>query len=152
MFIFRGGAGDSWSDTSCFRILKLESTVNDVEELFSFFLLFSLFYMPCLPLLFYLGIGMMSDLKELPQQLRKFRVQDAKCFCCSHKHRHPDTGEVLPCDRELMFQMLQKWFGEKQATWRKNTLKCSIDLYMKTWHHECWEVWEVMLLPFNYSI
>lgn len=93
--------------------LNLESTVNDLEELFSFFLLFSLFYMPCLPLLFYLGIGMMSDLKELPQQLREFRVQDAKCFCCSHQHRHPDTGEVLPCDRQLMFQMLQKWFGKE---------------------------------------
>ncbi|CAJ1343919.1 unnamed protein product [Effrenium voratum] len=97
--------------SSAYLNLDTEDTPNDVEQLLSFFLFFSLFYMPALPLLFYLGIGMMSDLKELPGQLREFRVQDAECFCCSHNHRHPDTGEVLLCDRELMFQMLKKWFG-----------------------------------------
>lgn len=131
--------------------LKLESTVNDVEELFSFFLLFSLFYMPCLPLLFYLGIGMMSDLKELPQQLRKFRVQDAKCFCCSHKHRHPDTGEVLPCDRELMFQMLQKWFG-KAGDLKEEHLEVFNRLVHEDLAPRVLRSVGSDALPFNYSI
>eukprot|EP00438_Fugacium_kawagutii_P018290 Skav223001 [mRNA] locus=scaffold1827:486512:487675:- [translate_table: standard] len=93
--------------------LETEAEI-EINQLFSFWLLFSLFYIPCLPLLFYLGIGMMSDLKALPGQLREFRVQDAKCFCCTHHHRHPDTGEVLQCDRELMFQTLKKWFGKER--------------------------------------
>lgn len=44
---------------------------------------------PVMPLLYYIGIGMMKDLAALPGQLRHFRVQDAKCFCCSCQHCHP---------------------------------------------------------------
>lgn len=71
-------------------------------QLLRFFMFFAVFYIPILPLLFYIGLGMMVELKELPEQLKDFRVQDAKCFCCSCHHRHPETAEVLPCDRELM--------------------------------------------------
>eukprot|EP00438_Fugacium_kawagutii_P014079 Skav208073 [mRNA] locus=scaffold2107:86304:87902:- [translate_table: standard] len=81
-------------------------------QLLRFLIFFSILHMLIHPLAFYIGIGMMVELNELPKQLRHFRVQDAKCFCCSCHHRHPETGEVLPCDRELMFQMLKKWFGK----------------------------------------
>ena len=94
--------------------LETESTENEFQQLISFYLFFSIFYAPALPVLFFLGIGMMSDLTDLPRQLREFRVQDAKCFCCSNQHRHPDTGETLPCDRELMFHTLKKWFGKEE--------------------------------------
>eukprot|EP00438_Fugacium_kawagutii_P030646 Skav221852 [mRNA] locus=scaffold1175:52834:54315:+ [translate_table: standard] len=81
-------------------------------QLLRFLIFLSIFFLPLLPFVYYIGIGMMLELKELPKQLNHFRVQDAKCFCCSCHHRHPETGEVLPCDRELMFQMLKKWFGK----------------------------------------
>eukprot|EP00435_Cladocopium_sp_Y103_P073434 s40_g43.t1 len=63
-----------------------------------------------IPLSLYVGLGCMTRLYELPDQLRHFR--DAQCFCCSHDHRHPETGKELPCDRKLVFSALEKWFGE----------------------------------------
>ncbi|CAK8991250.1 unnamed protein product [Durusdinium trenchii] len=86
---------------------------NNLNELVEFWFYFIPFVLPSMPLLYYIGLTMFADLKALPEQLRQFRVQDAKCFCCSHNHRHPDTQEVIPCDRELMFQMLKKWFGQQ---------------------------------------
>jgi len=68
---------------------------------------------PVMPLLYYIGIGMMKDLAALPGQLRHFRVQDAKCFCCSCQHCHPESGEVMPCDRLLIFKMLKRWYGRE---------------------------------------
>ena len=38
---------------------------------------------------FYLGLGLVSELQELPRQLQDFRVREAKCFCCSSDHCHP---------------------------------------------------------------
>ena len=32
--------------------------------------------------------------------------QDAECACCSKNHRHPETGETLACDREIIFRTL----------------------------------------------
>ena len=62
------------------------------------------------PLSFYVGIGLMSELQEVPQQLASFRIQDSKCYCCSHSHVHPRTGEPLPCDRQLVYEAIQDWW------------------------------------------
>ena len=59
-----------------------------------------------LPLMNYLGMSIMRDVQQLPDQLQNFRLQDAQCFCCSHHHRHPETGQELICDRELVYQTL----------------------------------------------
>ncbi|CAE7537094.1 unnamed protein product [Symbiodinium necroappetens] len=64
------------------------------------------------PVVLYLEMGMIGDIEKLPVQLRNFRVQEADCFCCTHGHRHPQTGEKIPCDRELVYKSLQKWYGE----------------------------------------
>lgn len=40
------------------------------------------------------------------------RMAEVKCFCCSNDHRHPRTGEKLPCDRVLVLGMLQRWFDD----------------------------------------
>ena len=131
--------------------LHLVDGLVTLQQLWSFFLLFSLFYMPALPLLFYLAIGMMADLKELPGQLREFRVQDAKCFCCSHNHRHPDTGEVLLCDREMMFKMLKKWFGKADDLQEEH-----LEVFNRLVHEDLApQVLKSVgsdILPFNYCI
>ncbi|CAE7888048.1 unnamed protein product [Symbiodinium microadriaticum] len=62
------------------------------------------------PLSFYVGIGLMSELQEVPRQLASFRIQDSKCYCCSHSHVHPRTGEPLPCDRQLVYEAIQDWW------------------------------------------
>ena len=46
--------------------------------------------------------GIMKDLQQLPMQLDTFRIQDALSTCCSLQHVHPETGEEMPCDRELV--------------------------------------------------
>eukprot|EP00438_Fugacium_kawagutii_P003633 Skav224203 [mRNA] locus=scaffold939:767475:786201:- [translate_table: standard] len=58
-----------------------DDTERDIGfgQLLRFFMFFATFYIPILPLLFYIGLGMMVELKELPEQLKDFRVQDAKC-------------------------------------------------------------------------
>ena len=62
------------------------------------------------PLSFYVGIGLISELQEVPKQLQSFRVQDSQCYCCSHSHVHPRTGEPLPCDRRLVYETIQDWW------------------------------------------
>jgi len=59
-----------------------------------------------LPLMNYWGMSIMNDVDQLPNQLQNFRLQDSQCFCCTHHHRHPDTGQELICDRELVYQTL----------------------------------------------
>ncbi|CAE8605259.1 unnamed protein product, partial [Polarella glacialis] len=50
-----------------------------------------------------------KSLGSLPQQLEHFSIREAKSFCCSHKHVHPETQKHLPCDRRLIFDMLEQW-------------------------------------------
>ena len=65
----------------------------------------------CSVAFFYTGLGMMADLSALDHQLRKFSIRDSECFCCTHGHRHPSTGEPLMCDRTLVFDAVKQWYG-----------------------------------------
>ena len=67
-----------------------------------------------LPLMNYLGMSIMRDVQQLPDQLQNFRLQNAQCFCCSHHHRHPETGQELICDRELVYQTLTDLYSPSQ--------------------------------------
>ncbi|CAE7692133.1 unnamed protein product [Symbiodinium sp. CCMP2456] len=64
--------------------------------------------------LFYLGIELVAEMDEAVGQLAAFSVQDADCFCCSINHRHPRTGAQLPCDRQMMYSMLSKWYAPER--------------------------------------
>jgi len=52
-----------------------------------------------------------NNLKKLKQQLAHFSVRSAKCFCCDARHKHPDTGADLPCDREVVNNSIEAWMG-----------------------------------------
>ncbi|CAE7340001.1 unnamed protein product, partial [Symbiodinium pilosum] len=84
-----------------------DSSLSNVTMFLSFAPVLAL----TVPLTFYFGLGLMEDLQELPNQLSNFSVKRAQCFCCSNDHRHPHTGEAIPCDRELIFGQLQRWYG-----------------------------------------
>ncbi|CAJ1401200.1 unnamed protein product [Effrenium voratum] len=59
----------------------------------------------------YLGISLAQQVKQLPGQLRNFRVQETQCFCCVNKHQDPGSKQELACDRELVYQTLAQMYG-----------------------------------------
>ncbi|CAK9009157.1 unnamed protein product [Durusdinium trenchii] len=75
-----------------------------------------------MPVVCYIGIQLMDDLTQLPEQLKTFRIQEAKCFCCSSNHVHPLTGRKLICDRKLVFHTLKKWFGHRRDNYEGSHL------------------------------
>ena len=67
------------------------------------------------PLYLYVLTGTLRDMSALPAHFRDFCLDDAKCFCCSNAHRHPDTGEELMCDRQLIYSILEEWIEDEQS-------------------------------------
>jgi len=61
------------------------------------------------------------DLATLPQQLSNFAVANAKCFCCDNRHRHPDTGADIPCDRKLVVSSIIEWFTRRPAQTKRRS-------------------------------
>jgi len=45
----------------------------------------------------------------LEEQLANFSIKQTKCYCCTHDHKNPDNGEVIPCDRKLVYATLREW-------------------------------------------
>ena len=72
------------------------------------FVIFLLTY-PCQSCI---GTRMTQNLTELNRKLRRFEVQAAKRSCCSKGHRMPD-GELIPCDRALIYQSFSAWYDTK---------------------------------------
>ncbi|CAE7723699.1 HET-E1 [Symbiodinium sp. CCMP2592] len=66
--------------------------------------------LPCFLCLAHIGRTFCCSLDTLQQQLAKFRVKDAKCWCCTVNHVD-ETGEPLPCDRDVMLKCIRIWFG-----------------------------------------
>eukprot|EP00440_Ansanella_granifera_P002917 gb/GFBE01003184.1/.p1 GENE.gb/GFBE01003184.1/~~gb/GFBE01003184.1/.p1 ORF type:complete len:515 (+),score=57.92 gb/GFBE01003184.1/:1-1545(+) len=54
-------------------------------------------------------------LELLMMQLRAFSVQAAACTCCELQHRNPATGQKLLCDRVLVEQCINSWYGGLSA-------------------------------------
>ncbi|CAL1149618.1 unnamed protein product, partial [Cladocopium goreaui] len=93
-----------------------------------------------LPLILYIGIGLMKEVDELPEQLQTFQVRKTKCFCCtsafpgsSGKHQHPKSGATLPCDRRAVYKQLRDWYSE--ATWAQQDGKSSKTAALDSFDH-----------------
>eukprot|EP00927_Polykrikos_kofoidii_P068527 TRINITY_DN6388_c0_g2_i5.p1 TRINITY_DN6388_c0_g2~~TRINITY_DN6388_c0_g2_i5.p1 ORF type:complete len:458 (-),score=34.14 TRINITY_DN6388_c0_g2_i5:30-1304(-) len=54
-------------------------------------------------------------LANLEAQLGEFSLCASNCYCCSVRHVHPDTGEGLLCDREVVQACVDNWFGSCNA-------------------------------------
>eukprot|EP00438_Fugacium_kawagutii_P000745 Skav220489 [mRNA] locus=scaffold591:193687:195261:+ [translate_table: standard] len=66
------------------------------------------------PLQHWVGRRLTMNLQSLVGQLRDFDVNTSKCACCSAEHVK-ETGEKIPCDRELIYQSLTDWYGNESA-------------------------------------
>eukprot|EP00438_Fugacium_kawagutii_P000804 Skav235089 [mRNA] locus=scaffold711:47992:48975:- [translate_table: standard] len=66
------------------------------------------------PLQHWVGRRLTKNLQSLVGQLRDFDVNKTKCACCSAEHVK-ETGERIPCDRELIYQSLTDWYGNGSA-------------------------------------
>ena len=51
-----------------------------------------------------------QSVEAIERHLLHFRVEDAKCHCCSVGHQTQD-GERIFCDREVILKCIQNWFG-----------------------------------------
>eukprot|EP00929_Paragymnodinium_shiwhaense_P054720 TRINITY_DN27425_c0_g2_i2.p1 TRINITY_DN27425_c0_g2~~TRINITY_DN27425_c0_g2_i2.p1 ORF type:complete len:622 (-),score=15.58 TRINITY_DN27425_c0_g2_i2:165-2030(-) len=50
-----------------------------------------------------------ASLSCISMQLEAYKIGEADCYCCSHRHTDPITGAVLKCDRELVMRTLRNW-------------------------------------------
>ncbi|CAE7455737.1 unnamed protein product [Symbiodinium natans] len=67
--------------------------------------------LPCFLCLVYVGRRFCCSLDTLQQQLGKFQVNDAKCYCFTVNHVDDKTGERILCDRDIMMKCIGIWFG-----------------------------------------
>ena len=62
----------------------------------------------------FIGMQMTQNLQDLAAKVRSFRVQEAKCFCCSAGHM-TRSGRTIPCDRELIYQSFSAWYSTEDS-------------------------------------
>eukprot|EP00929_Paragymnodinium_shiwhaense_P070149 TRINITY_DN35508_c0_g1_i1.p1 TRINITY_DN35508_c0_g1~~TRINITY_DN35508_c0_g1_i1.p1 ORF type:complete len:604 (-),score=39.81 TRINITY_DN35508_c0_g1_i1:230-2041(-) len=53
---------------------------------------------------------LIRDLGEIEADVRDYNMRDAKCYCCTQDHVHPESGMHLPCDRRLVYKTLLEWW------------------------------------------
>ena len=68
-----------------------------------------LMYLLTFPFQYIIGMRMNKNLEQLKSKLHHFSIQDANCSCCTKGHK--TDGEEIPCDRELIYQSFQEWYG-----------------------------------------
>jgi hypothetical protein len=60
---------------------------------------------------------------EMDKQLRNFACDSANCWCCTVGHVNPDTKAEVPCDREVIYNVLDQWFPGGKAEFETRVRK-----------------------------
>eukprot|EP00929_Paragymnodinium_shiwhaense_P120407 TRINITY_DN9233_c0_g2_i2.p1 TRINITY_DN9233_c0_g2~~TRINITY_DN9233_c0_g2_i2.p1 ORF type:complete len:467 (-),score=42.02 TRINITY_DN9233_c0_g2_i2:133-1533(-) len=72
-----------------------------------------------------------GEVNDMARGLRTFSIDKAACFCCSHAHRHPQNGQRLPCDRDLVLRTLTAWLdGDTSASANMEGERASVHFNM----------------------
>eukprot|EP00929_Paragymnodinium_shiwhaense_P043228 TRINITY_DN22264_c0_g1_i2.p1 TRINITY_DN22264_c0_g1~~TRINITY_DN22264_c0_g1_i2.p1 ORF type:complete len:673 (+),score=98.86 TRINITY_DN22264_c0_g1_i2:169-2187(+) len=58
-------------------------------------------------------LGLIKSFEEIQADVQGYDMHEAKCFCCTHNHLHPETGERIPCDRQLVYKTLLEWLSKR---------------------------------------
>ncbi|CAE7734164.1 unnamed protein product [Symbiodinium sp. CCMP2592] len=101
--------------------IYLGSAIIDHVFLLGLDLSYELFFAAICVVLLFLQVPcstllkMMHDLEKLPDQLAQFSMRDSQCFCCSVDHCRSETGEIILCDRQLVYSTIRSWFSESNA-------------------------------------
>ena len=69
-----------------------------------------LFSWACCSVWSYLLLGLWPGIRDVDRQLREFSVRKSECFCCANHHKHPGSGQTLPCDREMVYDAVKDWY------------------------------------------
>ncbi|CAE7279529.1 cpr6 [Symbiodinium sp. CCMP2456] len=82
-------------------------------------------------------------------QLRTFRIQEARCECCTKGHPAENT---VPCDRKVITLCIRKWFGSESAFERLVATDVSIALASGLGDGSFSYLWLLMIsAPFHWS-
>ena len=69
---------------------------------------------PCLTLLAFVVLAHCHSIEEVQNQVRNFRIEDSKCYCCSRGHVEADGTEMAICDRRVVYSCIDCWFGSRE--------------------------------------
>ncbi|CAJ1391815.1 unnamed protein product [Effrenium voratum] len=56
---------------------------------------------------------LVRDLRQMPIQIKNFTFLESQCFCCSENHL--SDGRPIPCDRDIISDKLEAWFGPSSS-------------------------------------
>eukprot|EP00931_Biecheleriopsis_adriatica_P043538 TRINITY_DN24893_c0_g1_i1.p1 TRINITY_DN24893_c0_g1~~TRINITY_DN24893_c0_g1_i1.p1 ORF type:complete len:636 (-),score=90.99 TRINITY_DN24893_c0_g1_i1:210-2006(-) len=63
------------------------------------------------------------DYLKMQSQIQSFDPEEADCFCCTVGHKMPDTGEAIPCDREVINESIEYWYTGGLVEFKENVRK-----------------------------
>eukprot|EP00929_Paragymnodinium_shiwhaense_P035604 TRINITY_DN19196_c1_g1_i4.p1 TRINITY_DN19196_c1_g1~~TRINITY_DN19196_c1_g1_i4.p1 ORF type:complete len:653 (+),score=47.80 TRINITY_DN19196_c1_g1_i4:83-2041(+) len=67
------------------------------------------------PMIYLISL-VVRELVNLGPQVQEFSVRASQCFCCTHGHVDPVSGQRMACDRELVYSTLHKWYQEESPS------------------------------------
>ncbi|CAE7263231.1 GIP [Symbiodinium natans] len=59
--------------------------------------------------------NLVCDLRVMKAQIEGFSFMSAECYCCRVGHLIPDTNTRIPCDRHIIGDKLEEWFGPQSS-------------------------------------
>lgn len=59
--------------------------------------------------------NLVCDLRVMKVQIESFSFTSAECYCCQVGHVIPGTSTRIPCDRQIIGNKLEEWFGPQSS-------------------------------------
>eukprot|EP00931_Biecheleriopsis_adriatica_P057968 TRINITY_DN34442_c0_g1_i1.p1 TRINITY_DN34442_c0_g1~~TRINITY_DN34442_c0_g1_i1.p1 ORF type:complete len:550 (-),score=74.87 TRINITY_DN34442_c0_g1_i1:43-1692(-) len=120
---------------------------GDIHELEAPLILF--FLIPFGPAIFTIR-NFSLERQVLKQELKNFSVRQTLCFCCTHGHKHPETGMPLLCDREHVYDSIAQWYGAGHRELGLNKFDETIRGQLKRDLHSTLGKWWV--IPYRHAV
>eukprot|EP00929_Paragymnodinium_shiwhaense_P100049 TRINITY_DN62078_c0_g1_i2.p1 TRINITY_DN62078_c0_g1~~TRINITY_DN62078_c0_g1_i2.p1 ORF type:complete len:537 (-),score=53.36 TRINITY_DN62078_c0_g1_i2:5-1615(-) len=90
------------------RVMTLQP--DAVEDWIRYYLTNLFLVIASVVLLLASTVSLVHELEQMEELVQRYNMRDADCYCCTHKHVHPETGAKMPCDRRLVYKTLLMWW------------------------------------------